>query len=43
VVGFDEQINLPVGDDYVYLVTWDEASGRFGTVEVPVTVPKRVQ
>lgn len=37
---FDQPINLPKGDEFLTLVVWDEATGRFGSVQVPVTVPK---
>ena len=39
-IGIDEQIDLPKGDAFLYLVAWDEHSGRFGMVDAPVTVPK---
>lgn len=39
-IGFDEEIHLPRGEDFLYIIAWDEASGRFGMVQVPVTVPK---
>ncbi len=39
-VGFDEQINLPKGEEFLYIMVWDENSGRFGTVQAPLNVPK---
>lgn len=39
-IRFDEQMNLPVGQEFLTVAVWDEASGRVGTMEVPVTVAK---
>jgi len=37
---FDQQLNLKKDDDYLYLAVWDMTSGRLGTLQVPVHVPK---
>ncbi len=42
-IGFQEQINLPRGEDFLYIMVWDKESGRFGTLQAPVTVAKRAQ
>jgi VWFA-related protein len=36
----DQLIDLPKGDDYLYLAAWDATSGRLGTVQVSLSVPK---
>jgi VWFA-related protein len=41
-VDFHEEMNLPRGDDYLYAAVWDRATGRLGTVQVPLTVTKPV-
>lgn len=33
-----QQIDLPKGGDFVALVVWDPASGRMGTLQIPVSV-----
>jgi VWFA-related protein len=35
-LSFDQQINLPKGDDYLYVVVWDPTTRRFGSIQVPV-------
>jgi hypothetical protein len=37
-VAFDQSVNLPKGNDYLYLVVWDPATGRVGALGVPVEV-----
>jgi len=39
-IDFDQQINLPKGQDYLYLVVWDTATGRLGTIQLPLSVGK---
>jgi VWFA-related protein len=39
-VSFQQSINLPRGDDLLTVLVWDGATGRFGVVQMPVTVPK---
>jgi len=39
-IGFDQQINLPSGEDFVYVAVWNPATGRFGTVQIPLAVEK---
>ena len=36
----DQQINLEKGDEYLYLAVWDMASGRLGTLQIPLDVHK---
>jgi VWFA-related protein len=37
---FDQRLNLKKDDEYLYLAVWDMTSGRLGTLQVPVHVPK---
>jgi VWFA-related protein len=37
-VAFDQSVNLPKGNDYLYLVVWDASTGRLGDLEIPVEV-----
>jgi VWFA-related protein len=37
---FDQQVNLPKGENYLYLAVWDLTNGRLGTVQMPVEVKK---
>ena len=39
-LGFDQQINLPKGEVYLYVAVWDAANGRLGTVQIPLNVTK---
>lgn len=39
-IGFDQQINLPSGENYLYVAVWNPATGRFGTVQIPFEVKK---
>jgi VWFA-related protein len=36
----DEQLNLAKDDKFLYLGVWDTSSGRFGSIEIPLEVPK---
>jgi VWFA-related protein len=38
---FDQQFNLPKGEDYLVVAVWDTTTGRLGTIQVPVNVAKR--
>lgn len=38
--GFDQQINLPKGEDYLYIALWDMTNGRLGTLQIPLEVEK---
>lgn len=38
---FDQQINLPKGEDYLYIALWDLTNGRLGTLQLPLDVEKR--
>ena len=40
-VEFDLEINLPKGDDFLYLTVWDGSTGRVGMIQAPLSVPKR--
>lgn len=37
-VSFTQQINLPAGQNYLYILVWDHSTGRTGTIHVPVDV-----
>lgn len=37
---FDQEINLPKGEDYLYVALWDISSGRLGTLQIPLDVKK---
>jgi VWFA-related protein len=37
-IAFDQSVNLPKGNDTLYLAIWDASSGRVGAMEVPVSV-----
>lgn len=37
---FDQQINLPKGEDYLYIALWDLTNGRLGTLQLPLDVEK---
>jgi len=34
----EQQVDLRKGDDYLFLAVWDTATGRLGTLQVPITV-----
>jgi hypothetical protein len=38
--GFDQEINLPKGEDYLYIALWDITNGRLGTLQLPLDVEK---
>ena len=38
--GFEQQINLPKGEDYLYIALWDITNGRLGTLQLPLDVEK---
>ena len=38
---FDQQINLPHGEDYLMLAVWDMRTGRTGTIQLPLNVAKQ--
>jgi VWFA-related protein len=40
-LAFDEAIDLPKGSNYLYVVVWDMATGKMGTLQLPVQVTKR--
>ncbi len=37
---FDQPINLPSGEDYLYIAVWDTATGRLGTLQLSLQVEK---
>lgn len=39
-LGFDQQINLPDGEDFLYVAVWSPQSGRVGVVQIPLAVEK---
>lgn len=40
-IGFDQQINLPNGEDFLYVAVWNQETGRAGTVQIPLAVEKQ--
>lgn len=38
--GFDQHINLPRGEDFLYIALWDTTNGRLGTLQLPLDVEK---
>ena len=40
VLHFDQRMNLPAGDDSLYIGVWDKTSRLLGTVQVPLEVKK---
>ena len=39
-IAVDQQIDLSKGDKFLRLSVWDTVSGRFGTIDMPLEVPK---
>ncbi len=39
-IGFDQQINLPNGEDFLYVAIWNMETGRAGMVQIPLAVEK---
>jgi len=39
-IGFDQEINLPTGEDFLYVAVWNPATGRTGTVQIPMAIEK---
>lgn len=39
-ISFDQEINLPEGNDFLYVGLWNTATGRFGAVQIPFVVKK---
>ncbi len=42
-LAFDQQVNLPTGLDYLYLMLWDTTTNRLGTINLPIDVKKPVK
>ena len=40
-LGFVQQINLPKGEDYLYIALWNMSNGRLGTLQLPLDAEKR--
>ena len=40
-IAVDQQIDLSKGDKFLRLSVWDTVSGRFGTIDMPLEVPKQ--
>jgi VWFA-related protein len=38
---FDQQFNLPKGQNYLFVSVWDSITGRLGTIQLPVKVAKQ--
>jgi hypothetical protein len=39
-LSFDQLINLPDGEDFLYVAVWNPESGRVGVVQIPLAVEK---
>lgn len=39
-LAFDQRLNLKKDGQYLYLAVWDVTSGRLGTLQIPVQVPR---
>jgi VWFA-related protein len=39
-LGFQQEVNLPKGRDFLYVAVWNTQTGRLGTVQIPLTVGK---
>jgi VWFA-related protein len=39
-IAFDQLLNLKKNDESLYLAVWDMTSGRLGTLQIPVQVPR---
>ena len=39
-VSLDQQVNLPVGEDFLYIAVWNTKTGRVGTLQIPLAVAK---
>jgi VWFA-related protein len=39
-IGFTQDINLPQGEDFLYVGVWNIETGRMGTVQIPFAVKK---
>ncbi|HEV2577070.1 MAG TPA: VWA domain-containing protein [Acidobacteriaceae bacterium] len=39
-ISFDQVVNLPDGNDSLFVVVWNTDTGRLGTVQIPLTVGK---
>jgi hypothetical protein len=39
-IGFDQEINLPQGEDFLYVGIWNTETGRMGTLQLPFAVKK---
>jgi VWFA-related protein len=37
-IAFDQSVNLPKGNDTLFLVLWDASTGRVGSMQIPVSV-----
>lgn len=41
ILPFDQQIDIPNGNDYLYVIVWDITTGRTGTLNLPLDVKKQ--
>ncbi len=39
-VSFDQLVNLPDGEDFLYVAVWNPQTGRVGVVQIPLAVEK---
>ncbi len=42
-LSLDQQIEVPRGQNYLYLAVWDTATGRVGTIQLPLDVTRAQQ
>ncbi len=42
-ITLDQQINLAKDDKFLHLGVWDTVSGRFGSIQIPLEIPKHQQ
>jgi VWFA-related protein len=43
LLSLDQEIAVPKGQNYLYLAVWDTATGRVGTIQLPLEVPRTQQ
>jgi VWFA-related protein len=43
LLSLDQEIDVPKGQNFLYLAVWDTATGRVGTIQLPLDVPKSQQ
>lgn len=43
VLRFDQQVDLPKGDQHALVGVWDMETGRLGTIEIPINVASKLK